>query len=112
MKRYIGERTPDGCQVVVVDSSKPDEAYLLPPRFDLRNHSPDGFNWSYSGSGPSQLALALLADALGDDDHAQQMYQDYKFKVIARLEGDRFEISEDDIKQTVARLEAERGRRK
>ena len=33
-------------------------------------------------------------------------------KVIARLEGDRFELSEDDIKQTVARLEAERGRRR
>ena len=112
MKRYIGERTPDGCQVVVVDSSKPDDSYLLDPRFDLRNHSPDGFNFGYAGSGPSQLALALLADVLGDDEHAQEHYQTFKFKVIARLEGDRFELSEDDIKQTVARLEAERGRRR
>lgn len=24
------------------------------------NHSPDGFNWGYGGSGPAQLALALL----------------------------------------------------
>ena len=112
MKKYIGERTPDGCQVVVVDPSKPDEPYLLPPRHDLRSHSPDGFEFGYAGSGPSQLALALLADALGDDERAQQMYQDFKFKVIARLEGDRFELSEDDIKQAVAGLEAERGRRK
>ena len=22
----------------------------------VRNHSPDGFNWSYGGSGPAQLA--------------------------------------------------------
>jgi hypothetical protein len=112
MKRYIGERTPDGCQVVVVDPSNPDRSYLLPPRHDLRNHSPDGFEFGYAGSGPSQLALALLADALGDDERAERLYQDFKFKVITRLEGDRFEISEDDIKQTVARLEAERGRRR
>jgi len=28
------------------------------PRSDLRNHSPNGFEWGYSGSGPAQLALA------------------------------------------------------
>jgi hypothetical protein len=32
--------------------------------------------------------------------------------VIARLEGDRFELTEEQIKETAARLEAERGRRK
>lgn len=31
----------------------------LDPRFDLRFHSPDGFEWGYGGSGPAQLALAL-----------------------------------------------------
>ena len=110
MKKYIGERTPDGCQVLVLDHSKPDDSYLLPPRHDLRNHSPDGFEFGYAGSGPSQLALALLADALGNDEQAQRLYQDFKFKVIARLDGDRFELTEEKVKQTVARLEAERGR--
>lgn len=110
MKRYIGERTPDGCQVVVIDSSQPDECYLLPPRHDLRNHSPDGFNWSYNGSGPAQLSLALLADALGDDDRAQDTYQRFKFKVVSRIEDDQFELTEEEIKQTVVTLEAERGR--
>ena len=109
-KTYIGERTPDGCQVVVIDSAKPDEANLLNPRYDLRNHSPDGYNFGYSGSGPAQLSLALLADALGDDDRAQRHYQSFKMKVIGRLQGDRFELTEDEIKATVARLEAERGR--
>jgi hypothetical protein len=33
----------------------------------LRN-SPTGFGWGYGGSGPAQLALALLADSLGDND--------------------------------------------
>ncbi|MBP3955351.1 hypothetical protein J8F10_08670 [Gemmata sp. G18] len=112
MKTYIGERTPDGCQVLVLDKSKPDGAYLLNPRYDLRNHSPDGFNFGYAGSGPSQLALALLADALDDDDRAQGIYQTYKFKVIGRLEGDRFELTEENIRQKVTELEAERGRKR
>lgn len=112
MKHYIGERTPDGCEVLVIDKSDPDGGYLLPPRHDLRNHSPDGFNWGYSGSGPAQLALALLADALGDDEKAQRFYQDFKMKVIGRLDGDRFELSEEDIRQTVAALEAAKGQRR
>lgn len=36
----------------------------LPPRTDLVNHSPTGFEWGYAGSGPAQLALALCVDAL------------------------------------------------
>jgi hypothetical protein len=109
MKHYIGERTPDGCDVLVLDGGK-HGGYLLDPRYDLRNHSPDGFNWGYGGSGPAQLALALLADALGDDQRAQRLYQDFKFKVIGRFQGDRIELSEEDIRQAAAKLEAERGR--
>ena len=32
----------------------------LPKYLDEVNHSPDGFNWGYGGSGPAQLAYALL----------------------------------------------------
>jgi hypothetical protein len=110
MKHYVGERTPEGCEVDVIDPSAPGGGYALPPRHDLRNHSPDGFNWGYGGSGPAQLALALLADALGDDEKAQRFYQDFKFKVIGRLDGDRFELSQEDIRQTVAALQAWRAR--
>src|SRR4051812_21955507 len=102
MKRYIGERTPDGCTVTVVDARG--ETRPLDPRHDLRNHSLTGFNYGYAGSGPAQLALALLADGLGDDEKAQEFYQDFKFKVIARLDGDRFELGQEEIQQTVARL--------
>jgi hypothetical protein len=38
-----------------------------------------GLEWGYSGSGPAQLALALAADVLGDDDKAQEIYQRLKF---------------------------------
>jgi len=63
------------------------DAAPLEPRYDLRNHSPTGFAWGYSGSGPSQLALALLADALGDDDLALDFYQRFKDRFVARLPG-------------------------
>ncbi len=49
---------------------QPNGGYQLPPRHDLRNHSPDGLKWGYAGSGPAQLALAVLPDALGSDRHA------------------------------------------
>ncbi len=55
----------------------------LDPRYDLRNHSPDGFCWGYTGSGPAQLALALLADAVGSDV-ALKLYQRFKDAEVAR----------------------------
>ncbi len=108
MWRYVGERTEDGCEVMVVHPEGGREP--LNPRLDLRAHSPMGFNYGYGGSGPAQLALALLADALGDDKRALRFYQDFKFKVIGRLKGDRFELTRDDILQAVAELEAARDR--
>ncbi|MBX9583677.1 MAG: hypothetical protein K2X87_25525 [Gemmataceae bacterium] len=105
-KRYVGERTPDGCMVTVIDAGgeRP-----LDPRYDLRNHSPDGYNFGYNGSGPSQLSLALLADALGDDGKAQDHYQRFKSRVVARLEGNSWELSQAEIVRAVAQIEAERG---
>src|SRR5207244_4427087 len=102
------ERTSDGCEVEVIDADQSQGGYPLDPRTDLRNHSPTGYEWGYSGSGPAQLALALLADALGDDEKAQRHYQDFKFKVVGRLPQDRWELSQEDIRQSVADLAAGR----
>ena len=110
MKHYVGGRTPLGCEVDVIDKEAPGGGYPLNLRLDLRNHSPSGPEWGYGGSGPAQLALALLADALGDDERAQRMYQDFKFRVVGRLPHDKWELSQEDIVQTVAELEAKRGR--
>lgn len=49
----------------------------------VRNHSPDGFSWGYSGSGCAQLALALLLEA-GTENEAVKYYQDFKFDHIAK----------------------------
>ena len=93
MKHYVGERTDRGCEVDVIDAAAPGGGHALDPRLDLRNHSPSGFEWHYNGSGPAQLALALLADALGDDERAQASYQDFKFRVVARLPDHGWELS-------------------
>jgi hypothetical protein len=47
------------------------------------NHSPDGFAWGYGGSGPAQLALALLLEAGLDDVTAQRLHQDLKWDLVA-----------------------------
>jgi hypothetical protein len=53
------------------------------------NHSPDGFNWGYGGSGPAQLALAIMLKLTGKADG----YQEFKWKYIANLpQGKNFEI--------------------
>lgn len=44
----------------------------------VRNHSPDGFAWGYAGSGPAQLALAILLAAGAPDDVAARLYQVFK----------------------------------
>ncbi|WP_020474579.1 DUF6166 domain-containing protein [Zavarzinella formosa] len=110
MKHYAADKTPDGCEVMVLDLTHEGGGYPLNPRNDLRDHSPDGFNWGYSGSGPSQLALAILADALGDDKLADRMHIDFKNKVISRLDKDRWTLSEEDVRLAVADIAAGRKR--
>lgn len=95
MKIYEGHRTPNGC-VVTVDGRP------LDLRHDLRNHSPDGAEWGYGGSGPAQLALSLLADATGDDGLAQDHYQRFKREVVAGFARDRFLITQAEIRSWIA----------
>jgi hypothetical protein len=78
MKRYEGRREGHAVTVTV-------DGRRLNPRRDLWNHSPSGFEWGYGGSGPAQLALAILADHLGDDQEALEFYQRFKWAVIAGL---------------------------
>ena len=69
------------------------EVYMAGQRLDpkhsqsFRNHSPDGFSWGYGGSGPAQLALAILLH-LTTPQKAQNLYQSFKSEVIATLPQD------------------------
>lgn len=106
-KRYVGRRHAGGTDVTVHPPGG--EPYELPARLDLRSHSPDGFNWGYPGSGPAQLALALAADALGNDERARRVYQALKSRVVAALDADAREMTEADLRAAVARIERDKG---
>lgn len=73
----------------------------LPPRLDIRNHSHDGFEWGYEGSGPAQLALAILAHHLHSDVRAATLYQEFKREVIARLHADTWTLTGDQIDRLI-----------
>ena len=45
-----------------------DGVQLSPARSQkVYNHSPNGFNWGYGGSGPAQLALAMMLELTGGE---------------------------------------------
>lgn len=72
--------------------------FLDPARsLAVRNHSPDGFQWGYGGSGPAQLALAILLEFF-PRQQAEENYQDFKFDVIAGLPQTDFDA---EIKFTI-----------
>jgi hypothetical protein len=95
---YYGVRTPEGVRVWVLTWKA--EAYLLPLRLDVRDHSPTGFEWGYGGSGPAQLALAILADVF-PAEVALDFYQDFKDEVIARLPHGHWALAEDRVLEWV-----------
>jgi Family of unknown function (DUF6166) len=82
--RMVGTEILDDSYQVVVER-KGLKPYALPLHLNVINHSPTGFCWGYNGSGPAQLALALLIDCLGDIEQTKKYYQQFKNDHIATL---------------------------
>jgi hypothetical protein len=79
---YHGCRRPFRVWKTVADTSSQD---LTPAASQaLINHSPDGFEWGYQGSGPAQLALAILLDFTRDPELADRYHQMFKSEVVAK----------------------------
>jgi len=97
MKRYEGYR--QGYAVIVTVNGRP-----LNPRLDLYNHSPTGFEWGYCGSGPAQLALALLADHCQNDEQALNLYQRFKWTVIVELPRKSWTLASRDVDQLLKNI--------
>jgi hypothetical protein len=89
MKIYAGGRSLDGA-VVTVDGAP------LDPRFDIKRFSRMGFEWTYEGDGPRQLALALLADHLGDPQRALALSNAFMRRVVAELDN-AWQLTSEDI---------------
>jgi hypothetical protein len=97
MKTYTGDRTIDGIQVLV--DGKP-----LDPRTDLKALSRNGFEWSYEGPEPAQLAFALLVDHLGDPRRAEILHQAFMREIVANFDNS-WELSSADIDAGLVALE-------
>jgi hypothetical protein len=109
MRVYVGTRDADGVASVEVDGRP------LNPRLDLWSHSPSGLEWGYGGSGPAQLALAILAQHLGaggpqtrEAREAVRLHQDFKWMVTAGLPRAGWSLSGEEVAQHLAELRAGR----
>lgn len=89
MKHYLGCRTIDGIIVTV-------DGVPLDPRYDLERFTELGFEWSYKGDSPQQLALALIADCVGSDQ-ARRWSEPFMVKVVAHLDND-WRLTDADIR--------------
>jgi len=92
MRRWTGRRDADDFPVVEMDGQKFDALKSL----TVRTHSPTGFEWGYEGSGPAQLALAIMLEIVGDVETAQLLYQSFKRDVIARLPEREWVLTEEN----------------
>lgn len=80
---YAGIRRSDGTTLVTVNGRP------LDPRRVFRNNGATTFDWGYGGrGGPTQLALAILADLFGDIERARRHYDRFLRRVIRRLPAD------------------------
>ena len=104
MRSYQGTRTTDGAHVTR-QTDETAAAEELPLRLDLWDHSPTGFEWGYGGSGPAQLALALLADALDDEEKAIHLHQAFKWEVVGKLPHVSWTLTDAEIRQVAEDLE-------
>ena len=99
---YTGIRATDMLSVVVWynDQARPLKV--------ICRHSPDGFEWGYGGSGPSDLALSILTDYFRRRSsrdaiaEAGLTYQDFKWTFIAPILEDTWKIEEQQITDWLA----------
>ena len=81
VKTYQGTRDIDGLKVTV-------DGRRLPEHYDVKQFTKWGFEWTYEGASPRQLAFAILYDYLGDKDRAIALSERFMRGVIAELDND------------------------
>ena len=96
MKHYLGDRTIDGVKVTV-------DGIPLDPCLDVAEFTKNGFEWSYEGPEPRQLALALLVDHLDDAGVAKAIVEPFMKAVVANF-GNEWEMTSSDLDLAVTVL--------
>ena len=98
MKTYEGKRAFDGL-IVTVDGQ------ILPEHYEVERFTTWGFEWTYEGESPQQLALAILYDHLGDRTRAIGLSGRFMKKIVADLDND-WVLTSADIDRAIAAIEA------
>ena len=81
MTTYEGRRTIDGL-VVTADGRRLDEHY------EVKRFTRYGFEWTYEGESPQQLALAILYEHLGDKERAIRLSESFMKTIVANFDND------------------------
>jgi hypothetical protein len=97
MKVYQGKRTIDGL-VVTVDGQPLSEHY------EVRRFTKFGFEWTYEGDSPRQLALAILIDYLGDNDRAIRLSEPFMKQIVGNLDND-WQLDGDEVEAAIRAIE-------
>lgn len=97
MATYTGARTIDGIAVMA-------DGVPLDPRTDIKRFTDRGFEWTYEGDEPAQLALALLAHHYKDDTKALSLCDTFMRRVVANLDND-WELTGAQIDGAVAEFD-------
>lgn len=89
--RYVGDLVRPGCGIVLQNLS------LLRLRHDLARYA-DGFDWGNGLTpGALQLAVALLADATGDDQEALRNHEYFAEMVLADLPTTKWAFQRNEV---------------
>ena len=80
---------------------------LIEPSVSLQfvRHSPDGFNWSYNGSGPAQLAFGILQHLAGTE-FALKNYQHFNAEFLGGLPPTNFAIDVASVRQWILAMQS------
>ena len=70
------------------------------PARGVHQFTDGGFEWTYEGDAPQQLALALLADHLQDDHRALELSGDFARQVVAQLDNE-WVLTSSDIERAL-----------
>jgi hypothetical protein len=97
MKVYEGKRAFDGL-LVTVNGQK------LPEHYEVKQFTSWGFEWTYEGESPQQLALAILYDFTGDKIRSIGMSESFMKKVIANLDND-WVLNGEEVARAIAEIE-------
>ncbi len=97
MKTYEGRRNIDGL-VVTVNGEKLDEGCTV------KQFTKWGFEWTYEGPSPQQLALAILYDHLGDKERAIRLSEPFMKTVVADLDND-WTLTSEDVERAITEID-------